>query len=105
MKRKLSDFRRAGPAAGRGGYKVLASPEHTVEMVDKAFNGGDLESVLNFYEDRAGVVTEIGKLARGKDELRRILSKQVMASKPSVRQIKTHVIEADGVALFLSRWT
>jgi uncharacterized protein (TIGR02246 family) len=83
---------------------IVSSPEQAVEMVDKAFNKGDLESVLDFYDDRAVVVTEPGKLARGKEELRRFFEK-VMASRPSPRQLKTHVIEADGIALFLSRWT
>ncbi len=80
-----------------------SSPERAVEMMDTAFNEGDLESLLGFYEDAAVVVTEPGKLARGKRELRQFLE-QVMASKPLARQLKTHVIEADGIALFLSRW-
>jgi uncharacterized protein (TIGR02246 family) len=82
---------------------ILTSPEHVVEMMDKAFNEGDLESILNFYEDRAVVVTEPGKLARGKEELRHFFA-HIMASKPSASQLKTYVIEADGIALFLSRW-
>jgi ketosteroid isomerase-like protein len=82
---------------------IVTSPEHAVEMMDKAFNEGDLESVLNFYDDRAVVVTEPGKLARGKEELRRFFE-NIMASRPSVGQLKTFVIEADGIALFLSRW-
>ena len=82
---------------------IVTSVEHVVEMMDKAFNEGDLESVLNFYEDRAVVVTEPGKLARGKEELRRFFE-QLMASRPSASQVKTYVIEADGIALFLSRW-
>jgi ketosteroid isomerase-like protein len=81
-----------------------SSPEHAVEMMDKAFNEGDLESLLGFYEEAAVVVTEPGKLARGKPELRRFLE-HVMSSRPTARQLKTHVIEADGIALFLSRWT
>jgi uncharacterized protein (TIGR02246 family) len=80
-----------------------SSPEHAVEMMDRAFNEGDLESLLGFYEDAAVVVTEPGKVARGKRELRRFFE-QVMASKGSARQMKTHVIEADGIALFLSHW-
>jgi uncharacterized protein (TIGR02246 family) len=79
------------------------SVEQAVEMVDNAFNEGDLEAVLNFYEDSAVVVTEPGKLARGKEELR-CFFEQALASKSSARQIKTYVLEADGVALFLSRW-
>ena len=72
-------------------------------MMDKAFNEGDIESLLNFYEDRAVVVTEPGKLARGKHELRHFFER-VMASRPSASQLTTHVIESDGIALFLSRW-
>jgi ketosteroid isomerase-like protein len=81
-----------------------SSPEHSVQMMDKAFNEGDVNSLLGFYEDAPVVVTEPGKLARGKEELRRFFEK-VIASKRHVRRIRTHVIEADGIALFLSRWT
>lgn len=83
---------------------VADSPQHAVEMVDHAFNRGDIEAVLNFYETAAVVVTEPGKLARGKDELRSFFER-VMHSGASAKQLKTHIIEADGVALFLSRWT
>ena len=83
---------------------VADSPLHAVEMVDRAFNEGDVEAVLDFYEAAAVVVTEPGKLARGTGELRGFFER-VMHSGASARQLKTHVIEADGVALFLSRWT
>jgi uncharacterized protein (TIGR02246 family) len=83
---------------------VGTSPEYTVAMMDKAFNKGDLDSLLDFYEEKAVIVTEPGKFASGKDELRRFFE-QIMASKPLARQLKTHVIEAEGIALFLSRWT
>jgi ketosteroid isomerase-like protein len=58
-----------------------STPQHAVEIMDKAFNEGDLDSVLSFYDDRAVVVTEPGKLVRGKQELRRFLG-HVMVSKP-----------------------
>jgi ketosteroid isomerase-like protein len=77
---------------------IVSSPERAVEMMDKAFNEGDLESVLKFYEDVAVVVTAPGKLARGKDELR-LFFEHVMASRPSAHQLKTHVIEADGIVI------
>ena len=32
------------------------SPQHAVEIVDDAFNRGDVEAVLNFYETAAVVV-------------------------------------------------
>jgi uncharacterized protein (TIGR02246 family) len=80
------------------------TPEQAVEIVDRAFNAGDIETILNFYEENAVVVTEPGKTARGKDELRSFFE-QVLASKQMARQIKTYVLESDGIALFLSRWT
>jgi uncharacterized protein (TIGR02246 family) len=83
---------------------VADSPQHAVEMVDDAFNRGDVEAVLNFYETAAVVITEPGKLARGTDELRNFFER-VMHSGASANQLKTHIIEADGVASFLSRWT
>ena len=46
------------------------SPEHAVKMVDEAFNRGDLEGVLSFYEASAVVVREPGSFVRGHEELR-----------------------------------
>jgi uncharacterized protein (TIGR02246 family) len=83
---------------------IATSPEHAVELMDKAFNEGDLATVLSLYEDSAVVVTEPGKAARGTEELRKFFE-QVMRSGSSAKQLKTYVIEADGMALFLSRWT
>jgi ketosteroid isomerase-like protein len=80
------------------------SPEHAVALLDRAFNDGDVEAVLGFYEETAVVVTEPGKTARGTAELRSFFE-QVMKSGASAKQLRTHIIEADGVALFLSRWT
>jgi ketosteroid isomerase-like protein len=50
---------------------IARSPEHAVELMDRAFNEGDLATVLSFYEDAAVVVTEPGKTARRTEELRR----------------------------------
>jgi ketosteroid isomerase-like protein len=83
---------------------IADSPEHAVELLDQAFNRGDLETLLSFYEDAAVVVTEPGKMARGAAELRRFFI-DVLKSGSSAKQLKTYVIEAEGVALFLSRWT
>jgi ketosteroid isomerase-like protein len=80
------------------------SLEETVEMLDEAFNRGDIEAVLAFYEDEAVVVVEPGRLARGKVAIRAafefVFSLQGMA-----KQIKTNVVESGDLALFLSKWT
>jgi ketosteroid isomerase-like protein len=83
---------------------VATSPEHAVELLDRAFNEGDVEAVLGLYEETAVVVTEPGKTARGTAELRGFFE-QAMKAGASAKQLTTYVIEADGVALFLSRWS
>jgi ketosteroid isomerase-like protein len=80
------------------------SPEHAVKMVDEAFHRGHLEGVLSFYEASAVVVREPGSFVRGHEELRNFFTGVIRAG-TSARQLKTSIIEADGVALFLSRWT
>ncbi|WP_144154311.1 YybH family protein [Paraburkholderia sp. BCC1885] len=82
---------------------IARSPEHAVELLDRAFNGRDLDAVVGFYEDDAVVVTEPGRTIRGRAELRNFFE-LAMKSGVSATQLKTHVIEADGIALFLSRW-
>jgi ketosteroid isomerase-like protein len=83
---------------------IASSPDQAVELLDRAFAQGDLDAVLSFYEDAAVVVTEPGKTARGTEELRSFFARAMQAG-ASADQLKTQVIEADGVALFLSRWT
>jgi ketosteroid isomerase-like protein len=80
------------------------NPEQAVELLDKAFNEGDLATVLSFYEEAAIVITEPGKSARGKEELKDFFER-VMQSGSSAKQLRMHFIEADGVAFFLSHWT
>ena len=63
-----------------------------------------MDSVLSLYEDSAVVIPEPGKEARGKEELRS-LYERFMQPGTSAKQLKTHVIEADEIALFTSRWT
>jgi ketosteroid isomerase-like protein len=83
---------------------VANSPGQAVELLDRAFAQGDLDAVLSFYEDAAVVITEPGKGARGTEELRSFFAR-AMQSGSWAEQLRTRVIEADGVALFLSRWT
>jgi len=83
---------------------VVHSLDHIVELMDRAFNEGDVSALLGFYEDAAVVVTGPGQAVRGREELRRFFE-QVMQSGSSAKQLKTHVLEAEGIALFISRWT
>jgi ketosteroid isomerase-like protein len=83
---------------------IAKSPQEAVELLDRAFNEGDVESILAFYEDSAVVVTEPGKVARGSEELRSFFER-IVRTGSSAKQLKTFTLEAEGIALFLSRWT
>ena len=83
---------------------VANSPEQAIELLDDAFNRGDLDAVLRLYEDAAVVISQPGTEARGPEELRTLYG-ALMRPGTTAKQIKTHVVEADGIALFTSRWS
>lgn len=83
---------------------MASSPLEMVEQLDDAFNRGDLEAVLDFYEEEAVMVIEPGRLAKGKAELRQAYEWIFSNIKGVARQEKTNVIEANDVALFTSKW-
>lgn len=83
---------------------VAKTPEHAIELLDDAFNRGDLDAVLRYYEEAAVVLPQPGTEARGSEELRKLYG-SFMKPGTTAKQIKTHVVEADGVALFTSRWS
>jgi uncharacterized protein (TIGR02246 family) len=84
---------------------IARTPLEAVELLDEAFNRGDLEAVLDFYEDGATMVAEPGRLVRGKAELRRTYEWIFSSIKGIARQEKTHVIETGDIALFTSLWS
>ncbi|HLY42098.1 MAG TPA: nuclear transport factor 2 family protein [Terracidiphilus sp.] len=79
-------------------------PEHVVELLDHAFNRGDVEAVLAFYEEAATVVATPPNILRGKTQLRSFF-KTALLSGSRAKQLKVRVIETDGIALFLSHWS
>jgi uncharacterized protein (TIGR02246 family) len=80
------------------------SPEQAVELLDDAFNRGDLEAILRLYDEAALVLPIPGIQARGAAEVRELYGRLLH---PSIKatQENTRVIQADGIALFVSRWT
>ena len=83
---------------------TATSPEHAIALLDEAFNGGDLDAVLRYYEDDAVVIPEPGTEARGTAALRALYG-AFMRPGTAATQHRTHVGEAGGVALFTSRWS
>lgn len=82
---------------------LATTVDEAVKKLDEAFSRSDLESVLAFYEDDAVLVVEPGRLARGKEELKRFFL-HVFAFKWTAEQIETNVLESGNIALFTSRW-
>ena len=86
-----------------------SSPQQVVELIDKAFHAGDVENLVEMY-DVAGVQVDYMGVndyheVRGRDALRNLYSGLLKPGKFAVKQIKTHVTEADGIALLTSRWS
>jgi uncharacterized protein (TIGR02246 family) len=84
---------------------VARNPLEAVELLDEAFNRGDIEAVLELYEDAAVMVVEPGRLATGKAEIRAAYEWIFANIEGAARQEKTHVIESGDIALFTSRWS
>ena len=80
------------------------TPEQVVAILDEAFMRGDLDTIAGFYDDAAVVVPTPGVEARGVEQIRAFYQRMLQPG-ITVRQDVTRVLEADGVALFLSRWT
>jgi uncharacterized protein (TIGR02246 family) len=81
------------------------SPLELVELLDEAFDRGDIEAILDFYEEGAVMVLEPGRLAAGKEELRTAFEWMLANIKGTAHQERTHVIEAGDIALFTSKWS
>lgn len=80
------------------------TPLAAVHELDVAFNQGDLDATLSFYEDSASIVIEPGKpVITGKAGLREAFTR-ALSLKGTATQLKTNVIESDGLALFTSKW-
>lgn len=81
-------------------------PIDAIRAVDAAFSRGDIDAVLEFYEDEATMVVRPGLLASGKTELRTAYEAVFasFAAPPRVIQERSEVIECGDLALFVSRW-
>jgi uncharacterized protein (TIGR02246 family) len=83
---------------------LAASPQEAVDRADEAFNRGDLDAMLAFYEEDAIMLFAPGQAVRGRDALREALL-ELLALKPVASHHAIHVIESDDLALWNSAWT
>jgi ketosteroid isomerase-like protein len=83
--------------------RFASTPEEAIQILDDAFNEGNLDVIMAFYDDAAVVVPQPGVEVRGKGEIRAMFA-DMLKGGMQARQLKVRVLEADGIALFISRW-
>lgn len=81
-----------------------SSPLDAVTHFVNAMNRGDLNTALSMYEPGASLVVQPGTVVTGTSALREALA-GFAALKPTITTEAYKVMEADGAALYCSRWT
>jgi ketosteroid isomerase-like protein len=82
----------------------ISSPLDAVIHFVNAMNLGDLDTALSMYEPGASLVVQPGTVVTGTSALREALA-GFAALKPTITTEAYKIMEADGVALYCSRWT
>jgi uncharacterized protein (TIGR02246 family) len=70
----------------------------------KAFNAGDLEQMLTFYEPECVIVPEPGQVLTGTAAVRQVLQ-GFLALKGTMEMRPCRVLQSGDVALLVSQWT
>ena len=83
---------------------MAVTPQEAIDQADEAFNRGDLDAVLSYYEEHAVWLVTPGHIVSGIAALRKEFGK-MFRSTPHVRVEKSHVIECGDLALCSSRWS
>src|SRR5215813_9446771 len=80
------------------------NPEEVVHAFLRAFNKGDVEAVMAFYEPQAILVAQPGQVAEGHAALREAL-KGFLAMKPTLTLEKHTLVTASDLTLSVVKWT
>jgi uncharacterized protein (TIGR02246 family) len=80
------------------------SPAAVIDALSTRLAEGDLEGALALYEPEATFAPQPGRQVTGVDAIRAALA-QFIALKPTMRGSIEKVMEADGVALVVNRWS
>lgn len=78
--------------------------EEAVQSFFKAFNRGDLEAVVAFYEPTATLVAQPGQVVKGLGAVRKALI-QFLSMKPAMSLERSTVVTAGELALSVVRWS
>jgi uncharacterized protein (TIGR02246 family) len=89
-----------GPA--HAGDRIEMEPERLHAMYEELFNEGDLDGLLDLYEDDVAIMGE-GEVLRGKDSLREEL-KGFLALEGRIEVTTRYVVQSGDVALMSAEW-
>jgi uncharacterized protein (TIGR02246 family) len=82
----------------------IRTPQETMEQFLAAFNSGNLEATLAFYESAAALLPQPGQQVSGSPGLRQALG-AFLAMKPTLKSEKQTWVVAGDIALACMRWT
>jgi uncharacterized protein (TIGR02246 family) len=88
---------------------MTSFPLDTIDALTQAINGGDLDGMMECFEEDAVLVVralggQAGQTARGKQAIRDAYAGFV-AMKPVLRRHRQNVVEAGDLALHVSSWS
>jgi uncharacterized protein (TIGR02246 family) len=69
-----------------------------------AFNAGDLDALVRFYETDGAIAPAPGLVLAGHEGIRTALS-QFMGGEPVLEMITERILENNGLAMLQGRWT
>ena len=81
-----------------------ATPEQVLASIVEGINTGNLEALMNLYENQAAFASQPGTLAHGLQGIRKGLA-GFMALKGRLDLNVTRVLEAGGLALVVGEWS
>jgi uncharacterized protein (TIGR02246 family) len=80
------------------------TPEEVIERLARNLSEGDVDAALALYEVDAAFVPEPGAIVHGHEAIREALA-GFAALEPKLTGEIQKVVEADGTALVVNRWT
>ena len=82
---------------------MATSPEEVGQTYYRAFNAGDIETIVALYEPHARLVVQPGQVIEGHAAIREAL-RACFALKPTMTLLKRQVVTSGDIALSVDQW-
>jgi uncharacterized protein (TIGR02246 family) len=84
--------------------QVLAhTPDALHAVLAEAFNSGDVDAIMDAYDEDAVLVVSAGRSVRGRDNIRTAIAPW-LSLEPHFTSVVQKVLQTDGLALTYARW-